>query len=400
MGNTTSLRYEDCTVGANEPLDKYTINRVFRRCYEVSKDRVSRLLDIRESPPYAASEDAVGVVRFVDEYKDSGQRALSPAHVLNLSSFMQYADKVVRVSDKCMETATDEGEVYTVLNETSVNTLPNGIKMLTGSFVVGFNRLDLNKLIGDNEGKYVDVDGPDKDAFYSTRLQSGQSVVYVPYVDRARMDEYKADPHPAYTGRGPLSEDVFERRMKAIRVTSDVGGERNRYLVESLFSLSFSIQDFVTYCDLRDVGNEGGAPEWKHGEAELVGGTEVDYPGRFYFYRRPVILVQAVVVDPSFNRFNRDVGRNGERVDLEEPLRSGADSSVYVPPRTTAFVENFSCDYDANKDSDMVGSVVNNNLTIGLSSRFFVGDDRDNAGFASASKLNHKVKVTFMLMGV
>ncbi len=422
MANKTGLTYNDCTIGANEPLDKYTINRVFRRCYSVAKDRAERLVEIAETKPYIASETAPGAVRFVKEYESANQRAVSDAHVMNLSSFIQYADEVVKVSDKCMESAVGGITVYTQMNESSVNILPNGLKLMTGSFVVGYNDVDLTRLQDEN---IHDMDSDEKkDAFYSTTFlgrgelsgMTGKKVVYVPYMDRARIDEYDADQHRKMSARGELSSNLFEKHMRAFRVASDIGAERNKYIVEAMFNFSFSIQDFITFCDMKDVGVEsevGTTKKRKHGEAELNMATKQTYRDKFYFYRKPVIVVQAIDVSPDYNQFNK-TERNGELTDMERPINSGVDASTYVPPRNTAFVENFSCDYDVGDYdagtegllesgdyvSDMIGEVVNNNLTIGLSSRFVIGDDRDNVGYASAKKLNHKIKVTFMLMGV
>ena len=418
MATKTGLTYNDCTIGANEPLDKYTINRVFRRCYAVAQDRATRLLEVTETKPYVASETAPGAVHFVDEYQNSNQRAVSDAHVMNLSSFVQYADEVVKVSDKCMESSVGGITVYTQMNKSSVNILPNGLKLMTGSFVVGYNDIDLSRLEDENIHDMDDDDA--KDAFYRAKLYgsgelsglTGKTVVYVPYIDRARMDEYSADQNRKFSARGELSTNLFEKRMRAFRVASDIGAERNKFIVEAMFNFSFSIQDFITFCDMKDVGVETESGTRKHGEAALKPDTKQTYRDKFFFYRKPVIIVQAIDVSPDYNEFNK-MTRDGELVDLEQPINSGVDASVYTPPRNTAFVENFSCDYDVGDYnagsekiesgdyvSDMIGEVVNNNLTIGLSSRFVIGDDRDNLGYASARKLNHKVKVTFMLMGV
>lgn len=404
MSDKTTLKYEDCTIGANEPVDKYTINRVFRRCYDVAKDRVERLAEVAEMKPYAASEDTPGVVRFVSSYSNSNQRALSPVHVMNLGAMMEYGNKVVYDTEKHVrKSVSDDVSIYTKLNDMTANILPNGLKLMTGSFVVGFNRVDLSKLIG--EEKFVDMDADGKDAFYSTMMSADGSTkydiksVYVPYIDRARMNEYDGDGHNLFSGRAELSENMFETRMRAFKVTSDVSGERNRYVTEAIYNLSFSIQDFITFCDLHDIESEDSNEGGNHGEIQLDTDRMHTYANKFYFYRKPVIMVQAIDISPDFNKFNR-IGEDGELVDLEQPICSGVDSSVYNAPRNTVFVENFSCDYDVGEGSDVVGKVLNNNLTIGLSSRFVIGDDRDNIGFASASKLNHKIKVSFMLIGV
>jgi len=409
MSDKTTLTYDDCTIGANEPIDKYTLNRVFRRCLAVAKDRSERIIEVSEQKPYAASEDTPGVVRFINGYKDNGQFATTPNHILNLEAFKQYSDNVFSSGTKLIRKDINLGTSrYTKLNEATVNLLPNGVKIMTGSFVVGFNKVNLETL--KSAEVFHDMDTSlKKDQFYRTMLKSGTSdvdgkqykysVVYVPYIDRARMDEYNADKYNNYMARGELSENLFEMRMRSYRVTSDASSERNQYIVEALYNLSFSIQDFVTYCDLVDVGYERKDGKKVYGEVALDQTKVHDSANRFYFFRKPVIMVQAIDVAPTYNLFNK-MDETGELIDLEQPISSGVDTSVYHAPRNTVFVENFSCDYDVGGTSDMLGDVQNNNLTIGLSSRFVIGDERDNIGYASANKLNHKIKVTFMLMGV